>query len=146
MVGFPGSGKSFISNILNKKYNYQIINQDTFKTKNKCKKIAEDFMKCNQSLVIDSTNPDYLSRSCWIELANKYKFVSSVILLTTSKELSMHNNYYRAFRMNTKPIPNVAYNIFKSKFEQPVLDEGLYRIVECHCATPKDLMYLYYLY
>ena len=146
MVGFPASGKSTVSKILSEKYNYIVINQDNIKNINKCKKYTEELLKNGQSVIIDRTNPDIESRHIWINLANLYKYNIIVIEMSTSIELSKHNNYYRCYKSNVKHIPEIVYNIYKSKYCKPDISEGINDIIKVHCNYPNDLFYYYYLY
>lgn len=150
MVGYPASGKSTIS----KKYNelgYVIINQDTLKTKSKCIKLVEESIKQNKSIIIDSTNPSKESRNLWFAKVKNKSYKTKIIHMKTTYELSMHNNYYRYLNnmMNnnytTKIIPKIAYNIFKSKYEQPDKSE-CDEIIELEFETPNDILYQLYLY
>ena len=53
--GSPGAGKStFWSNHMPR---YERINRDTLKTKEKCFKVADEFLSKGKSVVIDNTNP-----------------------------------------------------------------------------------------
>jgi bifunctional polynucleotide phosphatase/kinase len=53
--GSPGSGKStFWKTYLS---TYARVNRDSLKTKEKCYKVAEQYIKKGESVVIDNTNP-----------------------------------------------------------------------------------------
>lgn len=146
MVGYPASGKSFISNKIRIEHNYEIINQDNLKTREKCLKFAEQFLQENKSIIIDSTNPNNDVRKIWINLAKKYNYNARIILMTTSYELSKHNNYYRYLKTKDCLIPEIAYRVYKSKFVKPKLTEGVSEIIETHCGKPDDYMYMLFLY
>lgn len=149
MVGYQGSGKSFIAQYIQLKFDYVVINQDTLKTKEKCIAVAEQFMKKCQpvtNMVIDQTNSNKETRKLWINLAQKYNYKVRVILMTTSKELSKHNNYFRHITTGIKLVPDIAYRIYKSKFVGPQLTEGISEIMEAHCSKPKDCNYYLFLY
>ena len=53
-----------------------------------------------------------------------------VIILNTSYDISLHNNYYRHYKFDKQLIPEIAYNIFKSKYEKPTLSEGINKIIK----------------
>ena len=36
----------------------------------------------------------------------------------------MHNNHYRSIVFNVERVPKVCYNVYKSKFIKPTLEEG----------------------
>lgn len=146
MIGYQGSGKSFIANTINKNHGYIVINQDILKTKDKCKTAAKLVMSQGKSLVIDQTNPDVVARKIWIDLANEYGYVVRAILMTTSRELSKHNNYFRYLTSGIDVIPEIAYRIYASKFTAPNLNEGIVEIMEAHCDKPKNPNYELFLY
>jgi bifunctional polynucleotide phosphatase/kinase len=128
MVGYPASGKSSISRILNQTYSYEIISQDSLKTKSKCIKYATELIKNKKSLVIDNTNPDKQTRKDWIDLATSYNYTVRLILLDVTKEIAQHNNIYR-YLTTGKYISSIVYNIYKSKYDEPNCDEGIKKII-----------------
>lgn len=144
MVGYPGSGKSFVSKDLNNKLKYEIVNQDILKTKQKCINLAEKLMILNKSLIIDCTNPDILSRKNWIDLAKKYNYNIKVIQMTTNLAISNHNNHYRFYKTGRELVPEIAYRFFKSKYQEPKLEEGINEIIKINCGIPNDPFYYYY--
>ena len=61
MVGYPGSGKSTIAQLVQEKgllnnIYYEIINRDTLKTIQKCINDTITSIKSNYSIIIDNTN------------------------------------------------------------------------------------------
>lgn len=53
--GSPGAGKStFWKNYMPQ---YERVNRDTLKTKEKCYKVAEEHINNGKSVIIDNTNP-----------------------------------------------------------------------------------------
>jgi hypothetical protein len=44
--------------------------------------------------------------------------------LAASRELATHLNYFRMKMQGVRRIPDVAYNMYKSRFEAPALSEG----------------------
>lgn len=147
MVGYQGSGKSYISKKLQTEFNYVVINQDTLKDKAKCVAITNNTLQSGHSIVIDRTNPDIASRKEWINLAKKYGYTTRVILMTTSKELSKHNNYFRHLACESIPIvPEIAYRMYKGKFKKPTTEEGFDEIIEMTCGVPKNNLYFLFMY
>ena len=147
MTGFQGSGKSTISRDIMNKYGYVIINQDTLKTESKCKKECENNLKQNKCVIIDATNPDDKTRKKWIDIAKQYNYNVRSICMTTSIELAKHNNSYRCYYENKSDlVPDIAYNIYKSKFNKPDKNEGFSEIIEIMCEYPNDPNYYMYLY
>jgi bifunctional polynucleotide phosphatase/kinase len=84
MVGYPGSGKSTITQYINNNYDYTIINQDTCKTKKKCIKECINAIKNNKSIIIDNTNPDIKSRQEYINMAKTHNYNVRAIYMTTN--------------------------------------------------------------
>lgn len=150
MVGYPASGKSSISSLLEQNHNYVIINQDTLKTKAKCFKFANENCKHKKSIVIDNTNRDKQIRYEWITLANKYNYNVRCILIDVQKNVAMHNNIYRY--LNTgKYISKIVYNTYGANYEQPESSEGFKDIIVVKkCPTCNDNfnedMYQMYMY
>jgi bifunctional polynucleotide phosphatase/kinase len=130
-VGFPGSGKSYFSNNFIKS-KYSLISQDALRSKNKCIKLCDAICKNAKKspIVIDNTNPSKETRKLYINIAieNDYKVICHHF--TTSFDLSMHNNIYRSTISNRKIVPKIAYNIYRSKYEEPTIDEGITKIVD----------------
>lgn len=149
MVGFPASGKSSIASFLQSTHNYFLINQDNLKTKSKCFKVANEYMKKSQCVVIDNTNKNKEIRGEWINLAIKYNYNVRCILLNVDYDLAMHNNVYR-YLTTQKYIPKMVYNMYKSSYEPPELSEGYKEIIVVNkpCSSKnidKDI-YLMYMY
>jgi bifunctional polynucleotide phosphatase/kinase len=147
MMGYPGSGKSTISKKLEEKYGYKIINQDLLKTKLKCQKEAEKFIKNNESVIIDSTNPTKEKRKEGIDLGKKNGYNIRVIEMTTSIGKSKHNNIYRSLvNEEIDIVPDIVYNMYKSKYENVDLNEGIDEIIKQNQNNPKDEKYYLYLF
>lgn len=129
-VGLPGSGKStFTENYIVPK-NYIYVNQDTLKTKAKCIKLVESSIKNGKSVVIDNVNINKEQRKVFIDIAKKYNLKIRCLHFTTSKDLCVHNAYFRNYITNgdRKIIPNIVFNILNKKFEEPEISEGFYKI------------------
>jgi len=146
MVGAPGSGKSYMAKYIENKFGYTIINQDILKSKGKCIKVATQCIKNNLSFIIDSTNPSIDNRIKWITLAQNNKYNICVIEMITPIEISIHNNYYRNYISNINIVPNIVYNIYKSKYTKPSIEEGFYDIIHYDFGTPNDPKYYFYYY
>jgi bifunctional polynucleotide phosphatase/kinase len=143
MTGYPASGKSYISNkiqeigFINNIY-YKIINRDTLKTIDKCIKETKNSLEYRINIIIDNTNPSREDRKKFIDIAKKYNYKVIVIKMLTSKDESMHNNYYRTFKYKKQFIPEIAYNIYKSKYQEPKLTENIDKIIETGCELSID--------
>ncbi|KAK6358849.1 hypothetical protein TWF696_000029 [Orbilia brochopaga] len=131
-TGRPGSGKSTFSTKYLEPLGYERINQDILKTREKCLKAAEGYLKEGKSVVIDSTNPSQEIRAVWKKLADKVGDVAfRCIYLTTPEKLCLHNDGVRAFSsvasLNPEKreyVPSMAFLNYKSKFQEPQLNEG----------------------
>lgn len=144
-VGYPGSGKS---SFVNSRYPHAtIINQDILKTKSKCMNLYKSSLKSNINLIIiDNTNPSVSVRKEYIDLAKSHDYKLVCFNFLTSKELSKHNNYYRAHTTNIKVVPTIAYNIYGKKFNNPSIGESFDKIydIEFSCAENTDAKYFMY--
>lgn len=132
-VGPPASGKSTFFRRHLKSHNYVHINRDTLQTQEKCLKAAEQALKEGKSVCIDNTNPSKRVRTDYIQLAKRHKLEQiRCFRMKTPIELCHHLNYVRQNQTNGKVrrIPDVGYNMYKSQFEEPQVDEGFKEIVD----------------
>lgn len=129
-IGFPGSGKSYFSknHIKSSSNNIVYINRDSIGNIKKCIKLCEQSMNDGLPIIIDNTNPSIADRKQFIDIAKLHKYNIICINFTTSKDLSMHNNVYRAIINKTEIIPKIVYNMFTSKYVKPSKDEGFNEI------------------
>lgn len=118
MVGFPGSGKSTIVNDVFKKAGYFVASGDELKTTTKMIKEASKHIE-TQSVVFDATNASKKKRLEYVLFAKKYGIPVRCIHMTTSMEESLARNNLRE-----KPVPKIAYNVYKKHFDPPSADEG----------------------
>ncbi|KAG0202450.1 hypothetical protein BGX28_005026 [Mortierella sp. GBA30] len=96
--GYPASGKSsFAKKHILSTGQYEYVNQDTLKTREKCLKAVEDSLKSSKAVVVDNTNPDAPTRAPYVALAKKYNVPVRCFLFVADKHLATHNNYFRAF-------------------------------------------------
>ena len=123
-VGPPASGKTKLyKNLFS---DYEHISMDTLKTKARCIKLTEYAMKYKKNIVIDNTNPNAETRKLYLDLGKKYNYNRYIINFRTNRNI---NNYYNKYRVQKskgkiRMIPDVVYNIFYKKYEEPVDDEG----------------------
>lgn len=81
--GAPGAGKStFWHNYMPQ---YERINRDTLKTKEKCYKVAEEFINKGKSVIIDNTNPKKEDRKYFLDLAKKHNYKARCFFFLTTK-------------------------------------------------------------
>ena len=124
MVGYQASGKSTIAHEIFETAGYFIVNGDELKTIQKMIKTAEIELKKGTSVVFDATNASKEKRSLLVNLANKYNISARCIYVQTSLEESLARNNLRQ-----KPIPKIAFYVYRKHFEKPNNDEGFQVIV-----------------
>ncbi|CAG8600395.1 12756_t:CDS:10, partial [Acaulospora morrowiae] len=130
-TGFPASGKSTFANkwLINNGYTH--VNQDKMKTKAKCIKACEEALEEKKSVVIDSTNSNAESRKDYIDIAKKYGVPVRCFWFQASEALAKHNNMYRVYGatgLGRTLLPDISFQVYKSKFSEPTLDEGFQEI------------------
>ncbi|KAI0713316.1 PNK3P-domain-containing protein [Earliella scabrosa] len=132
-VGYPALGKTSFFRAHFASAGYTHINQDTLKTRDKCVKATGEALKDGQSVVVDNTNRDVQTRKYYIDLAKKQRVPVRCFHFTGSFELAWHNNLYRAFNLppslaaeepKRDILPMLAFNSFRTDFEEPTVDEG----------------------
>ena len=87
-------------------------------------------MKEGKPVVVDNTNPSKEARKCYIDIAKKTGTPVRSLYFDTPIELSKHLNMFRQNTTNgaQRRVPDVGYNVFKSKFQEPSLEEGFSEI------------------
>lgn len=133
--GSPGAGKSTFYWKQLEPLGYTRVNQDTLKTREKCLKVADQYLKEGKSVAIDSTNPDTDVRSKWVQLAAKHNVPIRCVLFTASTEICEHNDVVRALNDMMNPekrtiLSSLAFRGFASRYRQPHLSEGFQDITE----------------
>lgn len=123
-VGRPGSGKTTFYHKYFENLGYIWINRDTLKSAKKCLSQTSKALSSKSSLVIDNTNPDRITRQAYIDCAKKYGITIRCIYFDICPELAQHLNHYRQKITGQPKVPKIAFNLFKKKFQQPLLDEG----------------------
>ncbi|KAL8978851.1 MAG: hypothetical protein Q9205_005670 [Flavoplaca limonia] len=133
--GSPASGKSTFYRKHLQPLGYQRVNQDTLKTRDKCVKVASDFLLEGTSVAIDNTNADRETRRVWVQLAQRFKIPIRCVYFTAPAKLCEHNDAVRAIagnRFNPEKrviLPHTAFSSFASRFKQPEVDEGFQDVV-----------------
>ncbi|KAE8453109.1 hypothetical protein EG329_012296 [Mollisiaceae sp. DMI_Dod_QoI] len=94
--GSPGAGKSTFYWKQLEPLGYTRINQDILKSREKCIRVADDYLKEGKSVVIDNTNADPEVRSKWVQLAAKHNVPIRCVLFTAGSEICEHNDAVRA--------------------------------------------------
>ncbi len=144
LVGFPGSGKSTIANKY--KSDFQILNSDSYKNKNKLLKDFEKLILADKNIIIDNTNPSIEARKYYIDIAKKHNYNITCFNMTTPILLAKHNNYYRYLYENKELVPNLVYNIYNKKYIKPEISEGFNLIIDICSNYKTEKEYFNYLF
>ncbi|GIJ89811.1 hypothetical protein Asppvi_008757 [Aspergillus pseudoviridinutans] len=132
--GSPGAGKStFYWNHL-EPLGYERVNQDILKTRQKCIKVAKEFLAAGSSVVVDNTNADPNTRAEWVRVANEFNVPIRCVYFTSPPELCKHNNAVRSANRSLNPesrapLPGIAFGDFLKRFKEPTMEEGFSDIV-----------------
>ena len=122
MVGYPASGKSTIASTF-EAANYHIVVGDRLKTKAAMIKDAEKHIGL-QSVVFDSTAGTTAARREFVQFANKHRLPVRVIWVNVPIDVAMERNKQRAAATTVRKIPDVAFYVYRKKFEVPDVLEG----------------------
>jgi len=133
--GSPGAGKStyYWENL--KPLGYERVNQDTLKSRDKCLKVASDYLSSGQSVAIDNTNADVETRGHWIKLAQKLEVPIRCVYFAAPIKLCEHNDTVRALNQGVfNPekrtiLPRLAFTGYAARFTEPKLNEGFQEII-----------------
>lgn len=123
LMGMPGAGKS---ELYQKKYaphNYVYLSQDILKTREKVLTQLKKALFTGQSIIIDATNPTREGRITYSQLAQSAGYQVDIVYVV--------RNGYEANKKRTKPVPDIAYNLYFSRLEEPSIGEvngGIYEI------------------
>lgn len=135
LVGPPSSGKSYLCDSLFK--TYKRVNQDTLKTQKKCLDKTVKYLKNNRNVIIDNTNPTKNGRKEYLDLATKYGYKKYIINMNIPRNVVKYLNIYRTQTSNNKVLPDVVYNVFYKKYEQPSDNEGIIYNYKNYFIDPK---------
>lgn len=133
LVGFPGSGKSFLAKEIVKRSGnkYNIVCRDEMGTWQKCASEASKLLQQGKSVVVDSTNPDKESRARWTSLAKSMNVQCRCARMMTTKAHALHNNKFREImKMKHILVNEIIINTYKSKFVEPTVSEGFQEIIQ----------------
>lgn len=123
LIGPPASGKSTLS----KKLPFIHVNQDACKTKDACFSKFSEALKNGKSVVLDNTNPSKKTRLEYVQKALEinpkidiyYLVMDTFGNISENRKLYEHLNVYRARTGNGYHIPDIAYNVYYKKYEDP---------------------------
>ncbi|RMY30058.1 hypothetical protein D0864_16961, partial [Hortaea werneckii] len=94
--GSPGAGKSTFYWQIMQPLQYERVNQDSLKTRDKCMKVATQSIEDQKSVVVDNTNADTETRAAWVGLAKRLGVPVRLVHFTAPAELCEHNDTVRA--------------------------------------------------
>jgi len=137
LVGYPGSGKSHFSSQHAAQSKYDVINRDLVGSWQKCVALMERSLDKGQSVLIDNTNPDRESRSRFLKICAARRIPCRCFYMKSSLSHAQHNNKFRELTDEKHtPIPRMVFNVYKSKYQEPSVDEGFAQLVgvnfRCH--------------
>lgn len=150
-VGYPGSGKTtFFREHLEPK-GYCHVNRDLLGSWQKCVAKCTELVESGKQVVVDNTNPDRESRQRYIGVGKRFGVPIRCFRFLTSLEHAKHNNRFRELTMQGRDkhakVNDMVFNIYKSKFLEPSMDEGFAAIVKIEFTptfTDKSLEILYH--
>lgn len=93
------------------------------------------------SVVIDNTNPTVEAREKFMSLAKENGYTCRCIIMDTDMSLAKHNACYRHYMSGgtIDTIPDVVYNTYNKKYEQPTTKEGFTDIQTVKFSLDKDI-------
>ncbi|TWU78434.1 hypothetical protein ED733_008847 [Metarhizium rileyi] len=133
--GPPGAGKSTFFWKHLKPLGYERVNQDTLKSREKCRQAAKELLSQGRSIVIDNTNADPETRALWVEVATAANVPIRCVWFKTPLYICEHNDAVRAHNDLLNPearsvLPKLAFTGFASRYKEPQLKEGFQDIIE----------------
>ncbi len=132
-VGCPACGKSNFYSTHLKLKGYAHVNRDVLGSWQKCVAECTKLLKLGKSVVVDNTSPDKESRQRYIKCAQELKVPVRCFWFTTSLAHAKHNNRFRELTLKDssyKKVTDLVFNIYKSRFSEPEVSEGLEEIVQ----------------
>jgi bifunctional polynucleotide phosphatase/kinase len=134
MIGYPGAGKSTISEEIAKREpgKYIILEKDTLKTTKKILSEAAKTITNGQSIIIDETNGT-LKRAEYITFAKNNNYYVRAVHVNTSFDDAFARNMQRD---DTKHVPKIVYYTYRKNFIPPSADEGFDEVVTIGSSAP----------
>ncbi|KAJ8731381.1 hypothetical protein PYW07_004545 [Mythimna separata] len=132
LVGFPGSGKSFLAKQIEKRSenSYVTVCRDVLGSWQKCAAEATKALRRGKSVVVDSTNPDKESRGRWVSLAKEMSVDCRCAFLTASMAHARHNNKFRELmKIKHVPVNDIVFHSYKKKYVEPSPGEGFKEVI-----------------
>lgn len=130
LVGSPAAGKSSFVRRHLLPHRYVHVNQDTLKSRDRCVKVASEALQSGHKVVVDNTNPSASTRALYIQHARKLSIPVRCFHIMTSDSVAKHLNMVRERITNgsTKRLPGIAFSTYRSRFEEPRMNEGFKEI------------------
>ena len=119
MVGYPGSGKSTIAKTFQ---GYFLVDGDTYKTPKKMIEVAKQHP--HESIIFDSTAGTREKRASFVEFAKEQHIPVRTIWVQTPIDIAMEQNKQRAEEGKKEKVPDIAFYVYRKKFEEPKEEEG----------------------
>lgn len=129
-VGSPASGKSTFYHKYLKQKDFVHVNRDTLKTVPKCITLIRSALTKKQSVYIDNTHPNRESREVFISIAKEFNVPVKCLHFVADDWLCKHLDIYRSITTKVEPLPSVAFNTFRSKYQPPNEIEGFDEIIQ----------------
>jgi hypothetical protein len=135
LLGNPGSGKSSTAYKF-QNAGYKIVSSDELKDKKKNISFTDLYCNFNHSVVIDALNYSKETRASYIKIAKSYGF--KVRILWHIRDGRCYNDlrglyekdfYGNSVYIHDKPVPDIVYNVYSSKFEPPSESEGTIQLI-----------------
>ncbi|CAH8591210.1 unnamed protein product [Schistosoma intercalatum] len=140
MVGPPASGKSHFCSRVLAPLGYEVISRDNVGTWQKCVQAVEQSISKGLPVVVDNTNMDLESRTRYIKIAKVWDIPVKCFIMETSMEHAQHNERFRALTNSShKPISQMVFNMMKSKYEKPTMEEGYQEIITIPFILDKNM-------
>lgn len=152
IMGPQGSGKSYLSSKLVKKYGFtDIVSFDNCRTKAKCLRMYQGLLKLDdKKIILDNTHSKKSSRKEYLDKLPKDKKIL-LIKINVDKTQSFFLDNFRCKANKTKRFPDVVIHSYFKFYEEPDVSEGFDRIIEIPFipnfkGKPKlrELFYQYY--
>ena len=135
LLGNPGSGKSSTAYKF-QEAGYNVVVSDELKDKKKMITFTEFYMNQDKSVVIDALNHTKEYRESFIQIAKKYDFKVRILwhirdgrCFNEIRGLYEKEYYGNSVYFHDKPVPDIVYNVYSSKFETPKSSEGIIELI-----------------
>lgn len=118
LVGPPGSGKSTLA----KKYSelgYDVVNQDTLKTKAKCISRTKELLEARARVVIDNCNATKADRNAYYQIAETHGANVSCIYFDFNLLQARHMDAYRSVTTGVPRLDKVVFFTYYKKLQIP---------------------------